>query len=115
MRNPREVLMQKKLLAALAATMVMSACTPPMIEMGAVAIEKRRQMNDAQARLTSAAMCDVSIGAYYRELSEAERALTALVCGGVFPTVNVPLSALSAPSRVAIPATPAPAAGSPVD
>jgi hypothetical protein len=104
--------MHKKLLAALAATMVMSACTDPMLTMGSVAIEKRRQMNDAQARLTSAAMCDVSIGAYYRELSEAERALTALVCGGVFPTVNVPLTALSVPSRVAVPA---PAAGTPVD
>jgi hypothetical protein len=42
--------MHKKLLAALAATMVMSACTDPMLTMGSVAIEKRRQMNDAQDR-----------------------------------------------------------------
>jgi hypothetical protein len=52
---------------------------------GAVAIEQRRQMNDMQARATLAATCDISIGAFYRELSELERGYAGLVCGGVPP------------------------------
>lgn len=52
---------------------------------GAIAIEQRRQMNDLQARATMAATCDISLGAYWRELSELERRWAGLVCGGVMP------------------------------
>jgi hypothetical protein len=52
---------------------------------GSIAVEQRRQMNDAQARLTMAATCDISIGAFYRELSALERHYAGLVCGGVLP------------------------------
>ena len=58
---------------------------------GGIAIEQRRTMNDLQARTTMVATCDISIGAYFRELSDAERRYAALVCGGVF--VDVPQSA----------------------
>lgn len=52
---------------------------------GGVAIDQRRQMNDLQARATMAATCDISLGAYWRELSELERQYAGLVCGGVMP------------------------------
>ena len=52
---------------------------------GAAAIERRRQMNDMQARATMAAVCDIALGAYFRELSEVERQYAGLVCGGQFP------------------------------
>lgn len=48
---------------------------------GAVAVEKRRVMNDMQARATLAAVCDISLGAYLRELNEVERTYAGLVCG----------------------------------
>ncbi|MCS6879070.1 MAG: hypothetical protein N2038_10685 [Geminicoccaceae bacterium] len=51
----------------------------------AAALEQRRAMNDLQARLTLAATCDISLGAYFRELSELERHYVGLVCGGVLP------------------------------
>jgi hypothetical protein len=60
---------------------------------GGIAVEQRRTMNDLQARTTMAATCDISIGAYFRELSDAERRYAALVCGGVF--VDMPQSAAS--------------------
>jgi hypothetical protein len=50
-----------------------------------LASEQRRQMNDMQARLTMAATCDISLGAFYRELSTLERQYAGLVCGGVPP------------------------------
>jgi hypothetical protein len=52
---------------------------------GAAAIEQRRVMNDLQARATMAATCDIALGAYFRELSDAERRYVGLVCGGMFP------------------------------
>jgi hypothetical protein len=54
---------------------------------GSIAVEQRRQMNDMQARLTMAATCDISVGAFYRELSALERRYAGLVCGGVVPLV----------------------------
>jgi hypothetical protein len=60
---------------------------------GAVAVERRRVMNDLQARATMAATCDIALGAYFRELSDAERQYVGLVCGGTFPrppAVEVP-------------------------
>ncbi len=65
------------------------ACT--QIEtLSAAAIQQRRAMNDLQARLTLAATCDISLGAYFRELSELERHYVGLVCGGVLPPLSAP-------------------------
>ena len=61
---------------------VLAGCTD-IAQFGAIAIENRRTMNDIQARATLSATCDISIGAYFRELNEVERRYTALVCGGV--------------------------------
>ena len=55
---------------------------------GTVAVEQRRAMNDMQARATMAATCDIALGAYFRELSEAERRYVGLVCGGMFPPAS---------------------------
>lgn len=46
------------------------------------AVEQRRTANDMQARLTMAATCDISVGAYFRELNQTERQYAGLVCGG---------------------------------
>lgn len=51
----------------------------------AVAVQQRRAMNDLQARATMAATCDISLGAYFRELSPTERRYAGLVCGGMNP------------------------------
>lgn len=69
---------------ALAALTLLTACAE-VRTYGAVAVEKRRLMNDMQARFTMAATCDISLGAYFRELSETERRYAALVCGGQSP------------------------------
>lgn len=52
---------------------------------GSATIEQRRTMNDLQARATMAATCDISLGAYFRELSPMEQRYAGLVCGGLFP------------------------------
>lgn len=57
-----------------------TACTDLQIA-GSTAIEQRRVMNDLQARATMAAVCDVSLGAYYRELNGYEREFAGIVCG----------------------------------
>lgn len=64
--------------------LLLAACTEVQ-QLGTLAIEKRRTMNDMQARATMAATCDIALGAYFRELSEIERRYVALVCGGQFP------------------------------
>jgi hypothetical protein len=69
---------------ALSALALLGACTEVQTY-GMAAIEKRRMMNDMQARLTMAATCDIALGAYYRELSEIERHYVGLVCGGQLP------------------------------
>jgi hypothetical protein len=47
-------------------------------------------MNDMQARATMAASCDISLGAYFRELSALERQYVGLVCGGIPPVPAEP-------------------------
>ena len=74
----RHILLSLTTLGALA------ACTQ-VETYGVLAIEKRRQMNDMQARATMAATCDIALGAYFRELSEIERRYAGLVCGGMLP------------------------------
>lgn len=71
----RAILMPAFLLLAL------PACAEVQ-SLGQATIEQRRVMNDMQARATMAAACDISLGAYFRELSPLERQYVGLVCGG---------------------------------
>lgn len=75
---------------------LLPACTQ-VESFSTVAVQQRRMMNDLQARLTMAATCDISLGSYFRELSELERHYVGLVCGGVLPPLSVP-SMRAAPS-----------------
>jgi|GEM_PF-1958403 len=59
---------------------LIAACSD-MRMLGATAVEQRRVMNDMQARATMAAVCDMSLGAFFRELNEIERRYAGLVCG----------------------------------
>ncbi len=68
-------------IVAFAGAILLSGCAT-VSTYGAAAIEQRRIMNDQQARATMAATCDIALGAYFRELSEAERTYAGLVCGG---------------------------------
>jgi hypothetical protein len=69
---------------AIVALALLGACTEVQTY-GMAAVEKRRVMNDMQARLTMAATCDIALGAYYRELSALERQYVGLVCAGQLP------------------------------
>ena len=53
---------------------------------GATAVAERRQMNDLQLQGTTAALCDVSVGAYVRAPEKAQRAIEAY-CGVAEPRV----------------------------
>ena len=69
-----------------------------------MAIEQRRTMNDMQARATTAATCDIALGAYFRELSALEREYVALICGGVPPAqVGAAMLGSAGPSGPAAP------------
>ena len=74
----------RKLVLSGVAVALLGACAQ-LDAYGSIAVEQRRQMNDMQARLTMAATCDISVGAFYRELSALERRYAGLVCGGVVP------------------------------
>ena len=76
-------------LALLLAPLTLAACAEVQT-LGTSAIQQRRMMNDLQARLTMAATCDISLGSYFRELSELERHYVGLVCGGVLPPLSAP-------------------------
>ena len=65
----------------LATFTVLGGCAE-VTTLGATGIEHRRMMNDSQARATMAAACDISLGAYSRELTISEQRYTALICGG---------------------------------
>ncbi len=78
--------MRRALLPLLPA-LLLPACTEVQT-LGTAAIQQRRMMNDLQARLTMAATCDISLGSYFRELSELERHYVGLVCGGVLPPLG---------------------------
>ena len=70
-------------LFAVLALSLLAACAEVQAY-GSAAIEQRRTMNDLQARATMAATCDISLGAYLRELSPMEQHYAGLVCGGLF-------------------------------
>ena len=72
--------------------LVLPACAEVQ-SLGQATIEQRRMMNDMQARATMAAACDISLGAYFRELSPLERQYAGLVCGGA---PALPATALAA-------------------
>lgn len=72
----------RALVALLVLLPLIAACSDVRM-LGATAVEKRRVMNDMQARATMAAVCDISLGAYWRELNAVERRYAGLVCGDV--------------------------------
>jgi hypothetical protein len=72
----------RRLLGLLLLLPLVGACSDVRM-FGAAAAEQRRVMNNMQARASMAAICDISLGAYFRELDEIERRYTGLVCGDV--------------------------------
>ena len=72
----------RRLVGLLVLLPLVAACSDVQM-LGATAVEQRRVMNDMQARATMAAVCDMSLGAYFRELNEIERRYAGLVCGDV--------------------------------
>lgn len=95
--------MRSALLLILAFATLSTGCAS-LDAYGALAIEKRRQINDAQARLMMAATCDIAVGSYFRELSDTERRFAGLVCGGQLPEVPTLPHELPARSRPDLPA-----------
>lgn len=80
----------RRTLAFLVLPLWLSACAEVQT-VGTSLAEKRRQMNDMEARAIMAATCDIALGSYFRELSEIERQYAALVCGGQYPrTIPAP-------------------------
>ncbi len=88
--------MVRSLRSLLPALLLLPACTEVQT-LGASAVQQRRMMNDLQARFTIAATCDISLGSYFRELSELERHYVGLVCGGVLPPLSAPARAVPEP------------------
>ena len=82
--------MRRELLVLVAGLPLLGACSD-LQTLGAAAAEQRRVMNDIQARATMAAVCDISLGAYLRELNQLERAYAGLVCGDVAAMGPAPL------------------------
>ena len=79
--------------------LLLGACSD--VEMlGATATEKRRTMNDMQARATMAAVCDISLGAYLRELNAVERRYAGLVCGDAQAIQAAALSTMGLPEQL---------------
>jgi hypothetical protein len=48
----------------------------------AVVVEKKMQLNDAKARLTLVAPCDIAVGSFFRALSPPEQRAVEALCGG---------------------------------
>lgn len=71
----------RKPLLALAGFALLAACAGVQ-DYGATAVERRRIMNDLQARAAMTATCDISVGAYFRELNETERRHVETICAG---------------------------------
>lgn len=46
------------------------------------AAQQRMELNDNKARLLKIAVCDMSVGAYHRALSQSEREAVTTLCGG---------------------------------
>jgi hypothetical protein len=94
-------------LVGLFALLPLIAACSDLRMLGSVAAEQRRVMNDMQARATMAAVCDMSLGAYLRELNEIERRYAGLV-GGDVGVMQEPLpprvgAALRLPEQLEVP------------
>jgi PBP1b-binding outer membrane lipoprotein LpoB len=46
------------------------------------AVQQKMEFNDNKARLLKIAVCDISVGAYHRALSQDERDAVTTLCGG---------------------------------
>lgn len=68
--------------AALALVLLLVSGCSYLPDFGTRAVEARRDMNDLQAAGTLIALCDISIGASYRVLSDGERQMVNVMCGG---------------------------------
>ena len=77
MRNP----------ACLAGVLVLllGGCTATQRALVDYTIDAGRQAKDAEADVLRAAVCAMSIGAYHRQLSDAERQAMDMLCGGEAP------------------------------
>ena len=93
--------MRRPFLALLGPLFLLSACAD-IQALGSVAIENRRVMNDMQARTTMHATCDISVGAYYRELNANERRLAALICGGEMQASDMGIAPLSSMAQIVV-------------
>ena len=97
----------RRLTGLLALLPLVAACSD-LRTLGAAAAEQRRVINDMQARATMAAVCDMSLGAYLRELNEMERRYAGLVCGDVVvlrePLPPRPTAPSPLPEQLAAPA-----------
>lgn len=82
----------RRALAALllAAPLAGCAAVPDLDERVAVYAQRKADANDSAARLSLRLLCNTSVGAFYRELSDAQRRLVAEVCGGGEPVAPVP-------------------------
>ncbi len=87
-------------LALVAPLAVLVAGCSDLQAIGATAAEHRRVMNDMQARATVAAVCDISLGAYLRELNEIERTYAGLVCGDAEAMREASMNRLVAPGAL---------------
>jgi len=97
----------RKLVGLLVLLPLVAACSDVRM-LGATAAEQRRVMNDMQARATMAAVCDISLGAYWRELNELERRYAGLVCGdaGIMQAPLPPVTGAASllPEQLVVPA-----------
>ena len=74
-------------LAAILALATLSGCAD-FATIGAAGIERRKIINDMQARGTLAAVCDISLGAFMRELNNVEQQYALMVCGDMNAMVD---------------------------
>jgi len=78
-------------LIAICFTLGLTACTGAL-DFSHQAIEGKKQFNDGQADLYKQVPCDMTLGAYFRRLNDAERAAVDLLCGGNILPVSNPVT-----------------------
>lgn len=78
----------KKAAAVLAAALLLSACAAKIEQAATAVAQERMKTNDTKVRGLVIALCDMSVGAKNRILSEVERRHVEALCGG---TAEVPL------------------------
>lgn len=60
----------------------LAGCTAAQHAVVALGVERVRQAKDAEARVLKVSVCAMSLGAYYRVNTDAERRALGLLCGG---------------------------------